>query len=211
MKKAPSRLETKLTLRGTTQIPHHFTCGTLMSVTGLPVLHYWNFFRAGCSRVNLQKLPSEGLSAGEPSLCRPDILLYCLCHCVLHIDDGSTFKPVCQVCARHLSSSATCCIFYIERHLSSLIIGTVPIFPTCQFPVICEFISKHLPHFLTRFSFYGIITLWQYIICILSFILSIRAHNMQVISRQYPSKRRNFYGFSDTDHWETEKHRPDRP
>ena len=72
-------------------------CGTLTSVTGLPVLHYWNFFRTGCSRVNLQKFPSEGLSAGEPSLCHTGISLYCLCHCVLHIDDGSTIRNVCQV------------------------------------------------------------------------------------------------------------------
>ena len=65
---------------------------------------------------------------------------------------------------------------------------------------ICEFISKHCPHFLTQFPFYGIITLWQQIICILSFISSIRIRNMQVFSRQHLSKRRNFYGFSDTDH-----------
>ena len=74
-----------------------FICGTLTSVTGLPVLHYWNFFRTGCSRVNLQKFPSEGLSAGEPSLCHTGISLYCLCHCVLHIDDGSTIRNICQV------------------------------------------------------------------------------------------------------------------
>lgn len=74
-----------------------FICGTQTSVTGLPVLHYRNFFRTGCSRVNLQKFPSEGLSAGEPSLCHTGISLYCLCHCVLHIDDGSTIHNICQV------------------------------------------------------------------------------------------------------------------
>ena len=47
--------------------------------------------------MNLQKFPSEGLSAGEPSLCHTGISLYCLCHCVLHIDDGSTIRNVCQV------------------------------------------------------------------------------------------------------------------
>ena len=47
--------------------------------------------------MNLQKFPSEGLSAGEPSLCHTGISLYCLCHCVLHIDDGSTIRNICQV------------------------------------------------------------------------------------------------------------------
>ena len=145
--------------------------------------------------MNLQKFPSEGLSAGEPSLCHTGISLYCLCHCVLHIDDGSTFRLICQVRAARRrgwkpDSSAVCCSFPVH---------------------ICELILKHRTHFLTPFSFYGIITLWQQIICILSFIPSIRIRNMQVISKQHPSKRRNFYGFSDTDHWETEKHRPDRP
>ena len=74
-----------------------FICGTLTSVTGLPVLHYLDPFRTGCSRVNLQKFPSEGLSAGEPSLCHTGTLLYCLCHCVSHMVDGSTFPLVCQV------------------------------------------------------------------------------------------------------------------
>ena len=97
MKKAPSRAMGRSWL---SVVPPRFrmhSCGTQTSVTGLPVLHYLDPFRTGCSRVNLQKFPSEGLSAGEPSLCHTGTLLYCLCHCVSHMVDGSTFPLVCQV------------------------------------------------------------------------------------------------------------------
>lgn len=95
-KKTPSRHGTKLTLRGTTQIPHAFMRhSNVCNGTSRPAL--LGSFRTGCSRVNLQKFPSEGLSAGEPSLCHTGTLLYCLCHCVSHMVDGSTFPLVCQV------------------------------------------------------------------------------------------------------------------